>query len=72
MLFFEPVEDREAIPVEISPIVEALARKGFKNGHIDEDLELINLGRLHPLIEQGGKFIYDGLVVGYLRALKNS
>lgn len=72
MLFFEPVENREAIPTEIMPVVEALAKRGFKNGHVDEDLDLVNLGLSHLLIEKDGKFIYGDVVVGYLRALQNS
>ena len=72
MLFFEPVENRGAIPTEIAGVVKALAKRGFKNGHVDEDLELINLGLLHPLIESDGKFVYRGVVVGYLRALQNA
>ena len=72
MLFFEPVENRKAIPTEIMPVVEALAKRGFRDGHVNEDLELINLGLLHPLVEKDGKFIYGDVAVGYLRALQNS
>ncbi len=72
MLFFEPVENRKAIPADIMPVVGALAKRGFRNGHVDEDLELVNLGLSHPLIEKDGKFIYGDVVVGYMRALQNS
>ncbi len=69
MLFFEPIEDYATIPPAITETVKALAKRGFSHSFAD-DLELINLGRAHPLIEKDGKFIYDGAVVGYLRAIQ--
>ncbi|MGD1003224.1 MAG: hypothetical protein ABR884_01455 [Minisyncoccia bacterium] len=54
------------------PVVKALAKRGFRDAHVNEDLELINLGLPHPLVEKDGKFIYGNVVVGYLRALQNS
>ncbi len=69
MLFFEPVEDCGIIPPEIMETVKALAKRGFNHSFAD-DLELINLGRARPLIEKDGKFVYDGVVVGYLRAIQ--
>jgi hypothetical protein len=69
MLFFEPVKDKETIPGEIASVVRALAKRGFGNPYAG-DLELINLGRTTPLIEKDGKFFYNGVVVGYLRALQ--
>ena len=69
MLFFQPeFKEKEKIPPEIMAVIEALARKGLRYPYAD-DLELINLGRATPLIEKDGTFFYEGIVLGYLRAL---
>ena len=70
MLFFEPVEDRKIIPTETATVIETLTKRGFPNNYA-EDLERINLGLTHPLIEKDGKFIYNNVVVGYLRGIQN-
>ena len=69
MLFLELVADTRVIPAGIAKVVKALEKRGFKNS-VFSDLELINLGRKDPLVEKDGKFIYKGVVVGYLRALQ--
>jgi hypothetical protein len=68
MLFFESVEDRKTIPTEIMPVVEALTKRGF-TGSVNDELELINLELLHPLIEKDGKIFYEDIVVGYPRGI---
>jgi hypothetical protein len=70
MLFLEPVKNyREKFPLEIVGMITVLAAIGFK-GSLVADLEEVNLGRAISLIEKDGRFIYDGQVAGYLRALR--
>jgi len=68
MLFFEPDSGYKNAPPQIAKIAEALTKRGFTR-FVDDDLQLINFGLSHPLIEKDGKILYDGIVIGYPRGV---
>ena len=73
MLTLDPAE-RDQIPNEIVEVVLALAERGFRD--MQNDLELINLGRKTQILQgtgmNAGKLTYDGVVVGIVRAKPDS
>jgi hypothetical protein len=67
-LFFESDPDCKNAPPQIVKIAEALTERGFSKS-VNDDLSLINLELPSPLVEKGGKILYEGIVVGYPRGI---